>query len=160
MYTDHIITPDEHETWFNRALAAPNGVYLIFEIEGRPVGFVSFTNIDNRNKTAVWAFYLGVTDVPRGSGSAMEFLALSHAFELLGVRKLCCEVFSFNSPVVKMHTRFGFKQEAHYVAHVRKGDSFEDVIGLAMFRDDWSLNKNTLRNSCFGVAKKPGKEVP
>lgn len=159
MYTDHIITSVEHDAWFDSALAASTARYLIFEIEGRPVGFVSFTNIDERNQRAVWAFYLGVTDVPRGSGSAMEYLALSYAFEILGLRKLCCEVFRFNAPVIKMHTRFGFKQEAHLVAHMRKGEAFEDVIGLAMFRDEWMSNKEALKNMCFVGPKKPDRGV-
>ncbi|MDP2835053.1 MAG: UDP-4-amino-4,6-dideoxy-N-acetyl-beta-L-altrosamine N-acetyltransferase [Pseudomonadota bacterium] len=141
MYTDHMITGDEHAIWVHRALADATARYLIFEWQGQPAGFVSITAIDPRQGRAVWAFYLGETTLPRGAGLAMEYLALEFAFEVLAIRKLMCEVFAFNAPVIKLHGRFGFQQEALYKAHARKNDDFVDVVGLALFCADWMENK-------------------
>lgn len=137
MYTDHVIGVDEHLQWIRRAISNEDSRYLIFEWRKRPAGFISLTGIDPRQGRALWAFYLGESTLPRGAGMAMEFLALEYAFETLGIRKLMCEVFAFNAPVLKMHTRFGFLQEALFHAHAQKDGESVDVIGLALFRDAW-----------------------
>lgn len=100
MYNAHVISQQEHDAWFTRALADTPAPYLVFLQEKKPIGFMSFTNISNLNGRCYWAFYLGETDVPRGSGSVMEFFALDYAFLTLKIRKLCCEVFTFNAGVI------------------------------------------------------------
>jgi len=151
MYTDHIIGPEEHVRWFENALANENGRYLLLELKHRPVGFVSFTEIDRVHRRCTWAFYLGETDVPRGTGSAMEFLALCYAFEELEIRKLCCEVFVFNSAVIKLHEKFGFVQEGRFARHVFKNGKEEDIVRLAKFSDNWNVEKTILKARCFSV---------
>src|SRR5581483_5851460 len=91
MYTDHLITEAEHAQWFSSALRADDASYLICELQQRPSGFVSFSQISRLHGRCSWAFYLGEANVPRGAGAAMEFLALAFAFERLAIRKLCCE---------------------------------------------------------------------
>jgi len=149
MYTDHIITFEEHMDWIERALHDPCGHYLIFMWRGRMAGFVSITNVDKLQSRASWAFYLGETDLPKGSGVAMEYLALEYAFETIGLRKLSCEVFSFNTTVIKLHDRFGFQQEALYKDHALKNGKFVDVVGLAMFQNAWLENKNRMYSLGF-----------
>ncbi|MCA9182379.1 MAG: UDP-4-amino-4,6-dideoxy-N-acetyl-beta-L-altrosamine N-acetyltransferase [Planctomycetales bacterium] len=149
MYTDHIITTAEHERWFQAALESESARYLIFEYLGRPIGFVSFTQIDRTHDRCTWAFYLGEEDVPRGAGSVMEFFALRFAFEGLQIRKLCCEVLSFNASVVKLHERFGFKVEGRFVQHFQRNGEFFDIVCLAKFRNSWDSDKRALRARCF-----------
>lgn len=144
MYSDHIIELAEHQLWLEQALSNDRDHYLIFEWCGRSAGFVSITGMNTYQQRATWAFYLGETDLPKGSGVAMEYLALEHAFETLSLRKLTCEVFKFNVSVIRLHTRFGFQQEAIYKSHALKNGLFCDVVGLAMFRDDWFANKGRM----------------
>jgi len=149
MYTDHVIEQNEHDRWFDAALAAESARYLLFEYSARPIGFVAFTQIDYRNGRCLWGFYLGEEDVPWGSAVALEFSSVAHAFGELGIRKLCCEVLASNAAVIKLHQRFGFRVEARYVAHVRKGERFEDVVGLALFKDEWNEQRDRLHASFF-----------
>lgn len=153
MYSDHVISEQEHSDWFNRALRDETSRYLIFEVNQRPVGFVSFTNISKTHNRCMWAFYLGEIDVPRGTGSSMEYFALQYVFEELQIRKLNCEVFSFNSSVVKMHEKFGFIKEGNFIAHYLKNNKYEDIICLAIFNDTWKREKETLKTRCFGKSK-------
>lgn len=150
MYSDHLITEQEHLNWLSQALAASTAAYLVFEYRGRPLGFVSFSNISPTHGRSEWAFYLGETDVPIGAGAAMEFLALEHAFEKLSLRKLCCEVFSFNQSVIRMHEKFGFCVEGRRIEHQLKNGKYEDVILLAMFQSHWREHKQALYARCFG----------
>lgn len=151
MYSDHVITLEEHKNWFSRITNDTSGRYLIFEWRTRPAGFVSVTQIDATHNRAEWAFYLGDTTIPKGAGVAMEYLALEYIFETLRIRKLVCEVFAFNTSVIKMHTRFGFEQEALFKAHAKKGDEFCDVVALAMFGTKWKEQKAELFKMSFST---------
>ncbi len=152
MYTDHPISPDEHAQWFARMRADPGVDYRIGEHAGRPIGLVALTRIDPPSRRASWAFYVGERNVPPGSGAALEYLALEHAFGTRGLRKLCCEVLAFNSRVVKLHQRFGFKQEGLLAGHVFKNGKFEDVVVLALFDADWPPARERLRDTLFRAA--------
>ena len=148
MYSDHIIGEAEHVAWLERTLASDTARVLIFEFQGRPVGMVGFSNIDRHNDRCDWAFYLG-EDTPRGTGAAMEYLALDHAFDDLNIGKLCCEVFAFNVGVVKMHGRFGFRQEGLFVRHRMKDGVLQDVVALALFAEDWREGRETMAETVF-----------
>lgn len=150
MYNDHLITAKEHELWFSKAVVDDSSVYLIFSYEGRPIGFASFTNISLIHDRCYWAFYLGEENVPRGSGSVMEFFALDYAFLTLKVRKLCCEVFLFNTAVIKLHEKFGFVQEGQFSQHYKKNNRYEDIVCLAKFASTWQEDRIALKNRLFG----------
>ncbi|AFY36530.1 pseudaminic acid biosynthesis N-acetyl transferase [[Leptolyngbya] sp. PCC 7376] len=149
MYTDHPISKEEHDLWFNIMLDDNDMYYLVFESNYKPAGLVCFTNIDQRNEKSDWGFYLGEADIPKGSGFVMEFLALEFAFETLSLRKLCCEIFSFNTSVTKMHKRFGFVEEGVYKSHILKQGKFEDVTLMALFREHWLKNRVMIINKYF-----------
>jgi len=150
MYTDHVISQLEHSNWFNNALIDKSAVYLIFSHEERPIGFISFTNINSYHSRCHWAFYMGENDAPIGAGSAMEFFALDYAFLTLKIRKLCCEVFTFNTSVVKLHEKFGFVREGLFVGHCFKNHKYQDVLTLAKFGSEWDAERESLMKRIFG----------
>jgi UDP-4-amino-4,6-dideoxy-N-acetyl-beta-L-altrosamine N-acetyltransferase len=152
MYSDHIIGEAEHARWFTAALEDAKAAYRLYEHQGRPMGFVSFTGIDRQNGRCAWAFYLGEADAPRGSGAAMELLALDEAFGPLDIRKLCCEVFAFNAAVVRLHKRFGFAEEGRLVRHAMKAGALQDVVLLARFGDSWAEDRPGLMSTVFQEA--------
>lgn len=150
MYTYHEITETEHAHWFERTTNDPAIKHFIFEADDKPLGFVSFSQIDKQNKRAHWAFYSGSLNV-KGLGSRMESLALLYAFESLNLNKLCCEVLSFNEPVVKFHQRFGFEVEGTLKEHYfRDGEAF-DVVLLALFKSSWPAVKERIMNKVNNV---------
>jgi UDP-4-amino-4,6-dideoxy-N-acetyl-beta-L-altrosamine N-acetyltransferase len=151
MYTDHVISPDEHARWFEGIHSRTDMLHFVCEYQGKPFGIINFVGIDPRNGKALWGFYLGDTKSP-GRGAAMEFLAIEYAFTVLKLRKLCCEVFAFNEPVIKMHLKFGFQQEGLYHAHVMKSGHPEDVAALALFSHDWANIRPRMEKICFRKA--------
>jgi UDP-4-amino-4,6-dideoxy-N-acetyl-beta-L-altrosamine N-acetyltransferase len=150
MYHDHIISQPEHDTWFEQILIDKTASYFIFLYNERPVGLVSFSNISYQHGRCSWAFYLGDTAVPRGTGSAMEFFALDYAFLTLNMRKLCCEVFEFNSNVIRLHQKFGFTVEGKLVEHHLKNGKYMDIICLAKFGTTWAVDRDKFRKRIFG----------
>ncbi|GFO68503.1 UDP-4-amino-4,6-dideoxy-N-acetyl-beta-L-altrosami ne N-acetyltransferase [Geomonas limicola] len=149
MYTDHLISEEEHRAWFRRSQEAPFPATLIFEYRGMPAGLKSFSQVDRTSNRCHWGFYLGAEDLPRGAGSAMGFLALEYIFERQGFRKLCAEAFAFNEGSVRYHTRLGFTQEGRFAAHVLKNGCYHDVLCFALFSDTWQENKAALAARIF-----------
>jgi UDP-4-amino-4,6-dideoxy-N-acetyl-beta-L-altrosamine N-acetyltransferase len=136
MYNSEIIEYDTHKKWFESILTSNNSQYFIYEQEKAPLGLVSFTNIDYENKHASWAFYSSDFSV-RGVGSEMEKLALQHAFNNLGLNKLCCEVLDFNFPVVRFHQKHGFKIEGIKKQQYKRDNEYFDIYQLAIFKKDY-----------------------
>ncbi len=136
MYTQHVITPDEHAAWWQAQTARGDVRHLIFCTEVGPQGAVSFTDISSRHGTASWAFYAAV-GAPRGTGRRMEHAALDHAFDTLTLRKLTCEVLTINPRVIALHKAHGFRVEGIFRAQVMLNGTPHDVIRLALFPNRW-----------------------
>ncbi len=151
MYTTHIIGEAEHDAWFARALAFQDQKHFIFQYNERPVGIASFSEINQHEQTAFWGFYLGETDVPKGAGSVMKFLAFDYAFGGLGLFKLSSEVLATNPGVVKLHKRFGFREEGIFRAHRLREEGRVDVYRLALFKDDWASRRGKISTLLFGA---------
>ncbi|HEC61568.1 MAG TPA: UDP-4-amino-4,6-dideoxy-N-acetyl-beta-L-altrosamine N-acetyltransferase [bacterium] len=149
MTNGRIITWGEHEKWFKGLADDTSKKELIFEYQGTPIGQLTVSDIDHKNSTAYWGYSRGEEDAPRGSGTAMEYLALAYIFEVLGIRKLCGELFSFNTKVIKVHEKFGWEEEGRLRKHCLKGEDYEDVICIAMFNFHWQLIRDEMREQIF-----------
>jgi UDP-4-amino-4,6-dideoxy-N-acetyl-beta-L-altrosamine N-acetyltransferase len=142
MYTDHYITHEEHDRWFERISDDASCRYWIIVCDDIDVGLVNLYDVDEKNQRCYWAFYVADPSARgKGVGSFVEHFVLSYVFEELGLNKLCCEVLGFNEPVVNMHKGFGFQQEGLFRDHIIKGGKPYDVVALAMLRGDWESNK-------------------
>ncbi|MFY0543168.1 UDP-4-amino-4,6-dideoxy-N-acetyl-beta-L-altrosamine N-acetyltransferase [Brevibacillus sp. H7] len=149
MYSDHLISWEEHVNWFHRMRNDHTHECLIFEYQNRPVGVVSFSNIDTKHMRCTWGFYLGETDIPKGSGLAMGLLGLSYGFETIGSRKICGEVLASNDASIRFHQKLGFVQEGHFVNHIYKNGHFEDVLSFACFSEDWGKHRENIMQRYF-----------
>ena len=147
MFTDHIISVEEHQAWFEGLKEREDVVYLLFQLKERPVGMVYFTEIENKKDNAIFGFYLGDTNLPRGTGTFMGILGLGYAFRELGLRKLCSETFSFNQPAINFLKRLGFSKEGRFERHVLKNGKCEDVFSFSIFRATWENNEPNLIQS-------------
>ena len=150
MYTDHIITPIEHQEWFARLGSDGGSRCLIFEYQGKKLGVVNITRVDRKNGTCHWGFYIGDPGAPRGIGRAMGFLGLEFLFEEMEIRKVYGESFSFNEASIRFHRDLGFIREGIFRKHTLKNGRYEDVDSMALFREDWERCKDELENKCFG----------
>jgi UDP-4-amino-4,6-dideoxy-N-acetyl-beta-L-altrosamine N-acetyltransferase len=156
MYTDHQISDDEHARWFAGIGGDPRRAYWIIEMDGEPVGLANFYDIDRRHSRGAWAYYLAEPAVRgRGIGGYVELLMIERAFGEFGLAKLWCEVLESNKGVVRMHQRFGFKEEARLRRHILKNGAWEDVLGLGLLADEWrearSRMAGTLKAAGFPV---------
>ena len=143
MYNHEKISLDSHMIWFKSMLSNDSCKYFIYERDNNPLGVLSFSDIDSKNRKAFWAFYSGATNV-RGIGSEMEQLALDYAFDSLNLNKLCCEVLDFNTSVINFHRKFGFKIEGIKKQDYFRDDKFYDVYQLAILKTDYLKTKKDI----------------
>ena len=122
MYSDDIIAPEAHARWLDAALDDPRRRYWIIEMDGAPVGLANLYDIDPISRRASWAFYLGEASTRGKSiGAVVELQVLDIVFGEMGLGKLWCEVLDMNTGVVRLHQKFGFRQEALLRRHIFKG---------------------------------------
>lgn len=145
MYTRHEISSDEHLAWWGRTCQRQDQQYLMYESNSKALGIVGFTSIDRVNGNCSWAFY-AAPDAPKGTGSRMEFLALEHVFKDLILHKMHCEVLAFNTPVIKLHQKFGFQVEGILRQHHFKDGEYIDIYRLGILESEWATKREEMLN--------------
>jgi UDP-4-amino-4,6-dideoxy-N-acetyl-beta-L-altrosamine N-acetyltransferase len=152
MYTRHEISLSEHAAWWERIHTRADQQYFMYEYQGTPLGIVAFNGIDEANQNSSWAFYAS-PDAPKGTGSRMEYLALEHAFSGIQLHKLCCEVLGFNTPVIKLHEKFGFKVEGILREQHKMDDAFVDIFRLGILAAEWVIKRDQMLSKLFKLSK-------
>jgi len=139
MYTDHIISEEEHNKWLMHLAKTKeeNAIFVIF-YDGKTVGMVSLNNINRHQRTADWAFYISKKFSGKGIGSRVESQIIEFAFNEVGIEKLNCTVLETNPIVIRLHKKFGFKEEGILRKNVKKGKNRVDVYLLGMLKEEWS----------------------
>jgi len=135
MYTQHEISVDEHQRWFEQASKNPYKHLLIFEAEGRPMGFIQLNQL-NGGPIAEWGFY-AAPDAPKGMGKRLGQAALGYAFKDIGMHKVCGQALAYNEASVRFHHALGFQQEGRLRDQHYDGQAFHDVLCFGLLRSDW-----------------------
>lgn len=145
MFTNHKISIEEHHAWFEKMQADQSSeCYIWYDRHYEPGGVVSFTHLDKAQKTAFWGFYTR-PDAERGTGTRILYDALEHAFNKLGLFKLCGEVLATNTASLKMHEKCGFKIEGTFRAQHFDGEQRVDIIRFGLMADEWTSHRDNVR---------------
>lgn len=137
MYTQHIITAEEHHNWINKITTDDRYHPLILECNKELLGFVNIHQIA-QGGIADWGFYTS-PDAPKGTGSKLGEQALDYAFNTLQLHKLCSQALDFNEASRKFHKRLGFKEEGILEQHHFDGQKYHDVICFGLLASEYHL---------------------
>ena len=138
MYNKNLIGIEEHKAWYLEKSKQEGQHLLIFELEGVPLGFVSFSVREGH--LADWGFYTS-PEAPKGTGYKLGKIALNYAFEDLQMHKISGEVLDFNKKSIEFHLRMGFTQEGILREHFFDGVSYHSVIYFGLLSMDREGNK-------------------
>lgn len=138
MYSQHEITLDEHQRWFERSLRDPRKHLLIFESGNQPLGFVSFSVLASGG-IADWGFY-AAPDAPKGGGRRLGQVALDHAFTQLKLHKVCGQALAYNERSIRFHQSMGFQQEGILRDQHFDGERYHHVICFGLLSHEWQPN--------------------
>ena len=115
-------------------------IYRILSLADRDLGFVAFTREDASNATCTWGLYIGEPDAPRGSGSALGALALTHAFTELAADEVISEAMASNDRAIRLYDRLGFRRvDTRVITRTTPGTP-EDVIVFSRSRMAWAVD--------------------
>lgn len=141
MYTTHEISLTEHRSWFESASINPAVELKIYEQGGEPQGFLNITRT-RCPEVADWGFYLA-PNAPKGSGRELGQLGLHHAFEKLGLHKICGQALGFNHRSIVFHQRLGFIEEGRLREHHLYDGVFHDVVCFGLIKFEWQRKLRT-----------------
>jgi UDP-4-amino-4,6-dideoxy-N-acetyl-beta-L-altrosamine N-acetyltransferase len=138
MYTQHEITLEEHQRWFERTLLDPKKHLLVFEECQQPMGFVNFNEL-TCGHIGDWGFY-AAPDAPKGSGRRLGLAALSYAFAKLKLHKVCGQALVYNQRSIQFHQSLGFQQEGILRDQHFDGERYHHVICFGLLCHEWQPN--------------------
>lgn len=141
MYTDHMISEIEHKRWLESLSDNKRNLVYVVYINDLAEGIVSVNAINERHKTAEWAFYLADENKRGGTGALIEYEILNHIFEKMEIEKLNCEVLETNPAVIKLHQKFGFSLEGIRRKNILKEEKRIDVHLLGITKEEWKTEK-------------------
>jgi RimJ/RimL family protein N-acetyltransferase len=110
----HEIGVDEHAAWWDAVSRDPTRWILIYERVGVPSGVVTIAADGPDQGSATWGFYLDTDGLEQRGELLPAWLelerdAISYAFDTLGLQCLGGETLSWNTPVIQLHQRLGFR---------------------------------------------------
>ncbi len=141
MYTDHEISPREHQAWLASLHDNARQSVFVVLVDDTPRGVVSLNAINTLHQCADWAFYLDSELQGKGLGSQVECWLLDHAFDDVGLAKLNCEVLASNPAVVRLHQKFGFTLEGVRRQNVSRNGERLDVMLLGISAEEWRAHR-------------------
>ena len=116
----HEISEDEHRAWWSRVSEDRTRQVLVFEYDGRPLGIVSFFDLDleGPERSGAWGFYLDAETTGAEGTTMMAWMqvmkeATRYAFDDedgLRLDVLTGEVLEGNDAVRAMNRRFRFSE--------------------------------------------------
>ena len=136
MYTDHIISKDEHTGFMESLKNNRHNFYWLMKLWGQYTGVLYFKQTDFRNKNIYFGIYANPDCKLLGIGTKFDTLAIKLAFEYAGFHSLHLEVIEDNRAVIDLHERMGFDKEGKLKEFVQKDGIWKDVIIMGM------INKN------------------
>ena len=141
MYTDPKLTIADQQQWLESISNDPSKKYWIINVDEKDVGLINLYRIDRVNQRCEWAYYLASPSVRgKGIGKSVELNIQKYVFHDLALNKLCCEVFSWNEIVIKIHQKYGSKIEGIRKAHIFKNGEYHDIVEMAILSEDWRDN--------------------
>ncbi len=150
MFSDHLITPEEHRAWYRRLATSPTDLCLIFEYCKTPLGTVSFNKMDDTRSSCFWGFYLART-ATSGVGKAMALLGLEVGFSRLQVERIFADTFAFNSRALRFQENLGFQKTNNELHQIKQGKT-ELVIRLVLQKARWQMYSMNLAKELWSHA--------
>jgi UDP-4-amino-4,6-dideoxy-N-acetyl-beta-L-altrosamine N-acetyltransferase len=130
MYTDHMISRDEHLRFVRRLKSDKKNFYwlAVDKLKNEPVGIIYLNRVDLRNRNAYLGIYANPERRIKGAGSILMMCIEKLAFEFAKLHTLKLEVMEGNEKAIKLYKRFGFKEEGRLKEFVFREGRWIDVI--------------------------------
>jgi len=144
MFNQHIITKAEHLSWIESLRNRNNWKFWVVFVNKIPIGSVYLQNINFKNLTSEWGFYIGEDDFKgKGLGKFILFKLLELYFEEMKFEVLFTKVLSNNVVALNIYKKFKFKVIGNFL------DNQQEIILFKFTKKDWLEQKEKLKNECL-----------
>ncbi len=101
-------------------------------------GLVQLGDYNWPNGRAMLAIVIDPEFQGKGLGKEATELILDHAFNTLGLRKICLEVYEFNKRAIELYKKSGFKVEGKYKNHSLKDGKYYTLYFMTLLKRDFN----------------------
>lgn len=161
MFCAQPVTDLAQKFWYEKISSDENSLYfLIMCKDSLPVGLISINDINYKNGTASWGYYIGELKYTSfGYGAEAEYLILKYAFEYLRLNKICCQMYAYNKDVISMHRRFGFMEEGLLRKQYYHRGDYQDVVIMGLLKCEFEAKKPELQKLFSKKSKEAKSEI-
>ncbi len=138
MFTNHHISKEEHQNWIDKLKKQDNAKAWIIKVDDKPVGLVTLSDIDYKNKITDWGFYIADESM-RGKGIGRLVLQklMNIVFEEMEFNKIKTMVLENNSVALSLYEKFGFKKVGKMQEKLERNGKQIDVFIMDISKQEW-----------------------
>ena len=152
MFTDHKITPQEHQAWFKRIQADPVKKNFVFTYKGQAVGYIGYTVFDKEQNIYSVGSYIGEPKkCPVNAGLFLEYVCSAYGFTKLKIPKICIEIFADNKKAFEINMALGFNLDTAEKYYVMKDGEKRLVVRNFVDKEDWAKGRQDFLDLFLGV---------
>lgn len=131
-YPDTIESKSEQIKKYKNALGK---LFLVAEVNGSVVGFLTFNNWDTRRTSHCGFLSMFIKSGFRGKGIGKVMLSLLIEWAELNpeIEKLCLAVFSNNHSAIKLYKQMGFAEEGRCAKEMKLNGNYVDSVLMYRF---------------------------
>jgi RimJ/RimL family protein N-acetyltransferase len=138
----HPFSESQAQDWIARQIRADESPgQLVFAVTRRTdsqlIGTVALRDIHYEHAQAELGFWIAVDLWGRGFATEAAGAVVAHAFLALGLNRVCAHHLVRNPASGRVLEKLGMRREGVLRQRVRKWGVFEDVVILAVLREDW-----------------------
>ncbi|KKG07368.1 hypothetical protein EO92_14945 [Methanosarcina sp. 2.H.A.1B.4] len=140
MYSDEIISQEEHEAFIESLENNNNNFYWLVEDEKKYLGVIYINRLDFKNKNAYLGIYTNPDTEIKGAGSQLIIFLKYIAFKIGTLHTLKLEVLDNNKKAIQFYEKQGFIEEGKLRDFVFKSGNWHDVIIMGIVDGDGNHN--------------------
>jgi RimJ/RimL family protein N-acetyltransferase len=137
MFTDLEPDLDRQRDWLRACNARTDFVHFIIEWRDRPVGYLSFAEIDRINLRCVPGIYLVLEPKQRYIAAFADNFILDYAFYRLGLHKVWYQIMAGNENLLRAKPLLGMRSVGVLRQHIYKYGEFHDVHQFEITEPEW-----------------------
>ncbi len=124
---------------YDRGLDEHNTIRLIIETSwGKPIGFISLSDIDKDNHKAQLGMLIGEKEYwDRGYGSDSLVTLLDHLFFKQGFNRIGLEVFAYNLRAKRLYEKTGFEVEGIQRQGLCRNGRYYDIFLMGILKESY-----------------------
>ena len=138
-----LLSKYKQEQWFEKIINDNTKMYLIFEKNKQPIGYVRITDIDYLNKSMCVGGDIHKKHRGKGYSQEMYNLIFDLGFKQLNMNRLWLFVLEQNERALYVYKKYGFLETGKARQAVYKNGKYHDYVSMDILKSEYDeMRKN------------------